>query len=129
MSYHSEDIVFGLNYELGMGDWLDPNLCEPVSEGRGKLFFTVVSTGIHSCYYAESGLGLYGLPTLPSFDSNHITLQNLIESFQDTVFSCIDLIDQENTTLKHGLDDNSIDELELEVRVRIRRRPEGTQQI
>ena len=129
MSYHSEDIFSGLNYELRMSDWFDPNLCEPVSEGRGKLFFTVVSAGVHSGYDAESRLSWDGLPTLSSFDSNLIALQNLIEPLQDTIFGCVNLIYEEDATLKHGLNNNSIDKLKFEVGVRIGGRSEGTQQI
>ena len=96
-----------------MGYRFDPNLGEPVSESWRELLFAVITTRVHGGNDAESLLGVDGLPAWASFDSNGIALQEFIEPFKDTVLSGVDFINEQNTSIKHGLNDNTIDEFEL----------------
>ena len=93
----------------------DPDFSEPVSKCRRQLFFTIVSTRIHSSNDRESRSRLHRLPTFSSLDTNYSTLQDLIQSFEHAILGSIDLIDEKNASLQHGIDDNTIDELKFEV--------------
>lgn len=110
---HFEDILLGRPDVFWMGDGLDPDLSEAVSQGGRELFFSVVATGIHGSNDAEAWLGLDCFPAITTLYPHQSTFQYLVQSLQDTVFSSVYLIYQQNSALEHGLDYHSIHELEL----------------
>ena len=118
---HENYVSFGINYHKRMSNRFNPNLCKSISKRRRKLFFSIVATRIHSCNYTESIFCPDWLPSLTSLYSDRITFQYLIKPLKNAVLSCIYLINEKNTSVKHGLNHNPVYELKSGCRVGIRR--------
>lgn len=99
---------------------LDPDLCHPVSQGRAQLFLAEVARWVHRGHYREVPLGndLNGLSgALLRENEGPLLLKDGVEPLEDGVVRQGDLVDEEQASRPHRLDEDAVVPLEDHVQL------------